>query len=86
MIRVLRAFTDGKVSDTKDEGGEAAEIYSIAIAVANGIVTELYKVIEVLRADLHYRRHLLVVTVSQPAWTPLFSRSRTPTRAPPRAG
>jgi hypothetical protein len=57
MIRVLRAITGGKVSDTKDEGGEVAEIYPIAIAIADGIVTELYKVIEALRADLHYRRH-----------------------------
>jgi len=41
----------------KDEGGEAAEsVYPIAIAVADGIVTELCKVIEALRADLHYRR------------------------------
>jgi hypothetical protein len=57
MIRVLRAITGGKVSDTKDAGGETAEIYPIVIAVADGIVTELYKVIEVLRADVHYRRH-----------------------------
>jgi hypothetical protein len=53
----LRAIIGGKPSDMKDEGGEAAEsVYPIAIAVADGIVTELCKVIEALRADLHYRR------------------------------
>jgi len=53
----LRAIIAGKCSDTKDEGGEVAEsIYPIAIAVADGIVTELFKVIDALRADLHYRR------------------------------
>ena len=53
----LRAIINGKPSDTKDEGGEPAGcVYPIAIAVADGIVTELYKVIDVLRADLHYRR------------------------------
>ena len=57
MIRFLRAIRGGKVSDTKDEGGEAADIYPIAMAVADGIVTELHKVLEVLRADLHYRLH-----------------------------
>jgi hypothetical protein len=52
----LRAIIAGKCSDTKDEGGEAAEsLYPIAIAVADGIVTELYKVIDALRADFHYR-------------------------------
>jgi hypothetical protein len=41
----LRAIIGGKPSDMKDEGGEAAEsVFPIAIAVADGIVTELYKI------------------------------------------
>jgi hypothetical protein len=57
MIRVLRVIRGGKISHTKDEGGGAADIYPIAVAVADGIATELHKVLELLRADWHYRRH-----------------------------
>jgi hypothetical protein len=53
MIRVFRAITGAKASDANHE---ADRVYPIAVAVANGIMTGLYKVIEVLRADLQYRR------------------------------
>lgn len=53
MIKVLRAITGAKVSDANHQ---VDRIYRIAVAAANGIVTELYKAIEVLRADLHYWR------------------------------
>jgi hypothetical protein len=53
MIKVLRSITGAKVSDANYE---ADRVYPIAGAVANGLVTGLYKVMEALRADLHYRR------------------------------
>jgi hypothetical protein len=49
MIKVLRAITG-------DANHQADRVYRIAVAAANGIGTELYKAIEVLRADLHYWR------------------------------
>jgi hypothetical protein len=51
MIKVLRAITGAQVSDAR-----ADRVYPIAVAVANGVVTGLYKVMEALRADLHHRR------------------------------
>ena len=53
MIRGLRAITGTKVSDANHE---ADSVYPVAVAVANGSVTGLYKVMEALRADLQYRR------------------------------
>jgi hypothetical protein len=53
MIKGLRAIAGAKVSDANHQ---ADRVYRIAAAAANGIVTELYKAIEVLRADLHYWR------------------------------
>ena len=49
----LRAITVAKVSDKKDdEPSETVDrVYPIATAVADGIVTQLYKVIDELRAD-----------------------------------
>ena len=55
MMRILRAITGAKVSEANDQ---AHRVYPIAIAVADGIVTKLYKIIEALRADLHYRLRL----------------------------
>jgi hypothetical protein len=46
----LSTITGAKARD------QANRVYPIAIAVADGIVTKLYKVIETLRADLHSRR------------------------------
>jgi hypothetical protein len=51
MIKVLRAITGTKVSDASHQ---ADRVYRNAVAAANDIVTELYKAIEALRADLHY--------------------------------
>ena len=53
MIKGLRAVAGAKVSDANHQ---ADRVYRIAVAAANDIVTELYKAIEVLRADLQYRR------------------------------
>jgi hypothetical protein len=49
----LRAITVGKVSDKKDdEPSETVDrVYPIATAVADGIVTQLHKMIDDLRAD-----------------------------------
>jgi hypothetical protein len=49
----LRAITGGKVSDKKDDepSEKVDRVYPIATTVADGIVTQLYKVIDELRAD-----------------------------------
>ena len=44
----LRAITGGKISDGNDQ---ADRVYPIATAATDAVVTELYKVIDELRAD-----------------------------------
>jgi hypothetical protein len=44
----LRAITGGKISEGNDQ---ADRVYPIATAAADAVVTELYKVIDELRAD-----------------------------------
>ena len=53
MMRIWRAVTGGKVSEVNDQAHRVCPI-----AVADGMVTKLYKIIEALRADLHYRLRL----------------------------
>jgi hypothetical protein len=53
MMRIWQAVTGAKVSEVNDQAHRVCPI-----AVAGGMVTKLYKIIEALRADLHCRLRL----------------------------